>query len=87
MHLLEYLIFAMLISQAMLVRGVTGVRVFMFTVLLAGVFGVLDELYQLLIPGRDASYQDWVADVIGVCLGSWIYLIIWKYLRDQATTG
>jgi VanZ family protein len=39
---------------------------------LAGVaiFAALDEWHQAFIPGRSADVGDWVADVIGVCLGA-----------------
>jgi VanZ family protein len=33
-------------------------------------FGVFTEALQLLVPGRSASMGDWLADAIGVALGS-----------------
>jgi VanZ family protein len=32
-------------------------------------YGILDELHQMLVPGRSADVLDWVADVAGVIIG------------------
>ena len=50
----------------------------------AGVLiGVMDELYQLTVPGRAVEFLDWVADVIGVVFGSTIAMIHYRK-RDAA---
>jgi len=85
-HMGEYTIFGVLMSRAMIYKVSTRGRLFLFTLLIAGCFAALDEAYQILIPGRDNSYGDWVADVVGVILGSLIY-IWWKHSRDQAPAG
>ncbi len=36
---------------------------------LLSLLGVLDELHQLFIPGRDAEVGDWVADTTGAAAG------------------
>jgi len=85
-HIAEYTIFSILVSRAMVFRVPTRGQVFLFTFLIAGAFGALDEFYQTLIPGRGSSYRDWVADIVGVGLGSSLYLL-WKFCRDQAPAG
>ena len=85
-HIGEYTIFSILVSRAMFFRVPARGQVFLFALLIAGTFGVLDETYQTLIPGRDSSYGDWVADIVGVVLGSSLYLL-WKFYRDQAPAG
>ena len=85
-HMAEYTIFGLLASRAMVSRVPTRGQAFLFTFLIAGAFGALDEFYQTLIPGRDSSYGDWVADIVGVALGSSLYLL-WKFYRDQAPAG
>ncbi len=82
-HIGEYLIFGILVSQAIVLRVTAHGRVFLFTLLLASTFGALDEVYQTLIPGRDNSYADWIADLLGVIAGSSLFLL-WRYYRDQA---
>lgn len=40
--------------------------------ILLSVWGALDELHQLFIPGRDAEVGDWVADTLGGALGLYV---------------
>lgn len=48
------------------------------TLLLAGAgYGALDEWHQALVPGRDPSLGDWIADAVGVVLG---FLLLRFYL-------
>ncbi len=85
-HIGEYLIFGILVSQALVFRVTARGRIFLFTLLLAGTFGALDEAYQALVPGRDNSCADWIADLLGVVSGSLLFLL-WKYYRDQKAAG
>ncbi len=82
-HFGEYLIFGILVGQVIAFRITARSRIFLFTLVLAGAFGALDEVYQTLIPGRDNSYTDWFADLLGVIAGSSLFLL-WRYYRDQA---
>jgi VanZ family protein len=47
-----------------------------FTVLIASIYGVIDELHQLIIPGRSAEFFDWFADFTGSVLA----VIILNYI-------
>jgi hypothetical protein len=40
--------------------------------------GVLDELYQHLIPGRAVEFLDWVADTVGVVSGTTAALVHYR---------
>ncbi len=83
-HLVEYAIFGFLVYQA--AYSLEPGRRFLLglVVLLAGMFGALDELYQLLIPARDSSFGDWVADMVGVVIGA-VSCRGWIKRRDQTT--
>lgn len=83
-HFCEYGLFGVLVARAVNTRVTAGSRIFLITLLVAGLFGILDESYQSIIPGRDSSVYDWIADVTGILLGSWVYLWI-KFRRDQTT--
>lgn len=84
LHLGEYGLFGILVARAVNTRVTASSRIFLITLLVAGLFGILDESYQSIIPGRDSSVSDWIADVIGILLGSRAYLWL-KFRRDQTT--
>ena len=39
-------------------------------ILVASVYGLLDEFHQTFIPGRFFEWYDWVADILGAITGS-----------------
>lgn len=47
-----------------------------FTVLIASIYGLLDEIHQMLVPGRSADFLDWLADFSG----SLVAVLITGYL-------
>ena len=47
-----------------------------FTVLIASIYGLLDELHQMFVPGRNAEFLDWLADFSG----SLVPVLISRYL-------
>jgi len=49
-------------------------------VLFCSVYGMTDEWHQSFVPGRDASYLDWLADTLGAFL-----LTIMLYNREFMT--
>ena len=50
-----------------------------FTLLIASFYGLIDELHQLLVPGRSADVLDWLADF----LGSVLAVLIIKFLLER----
>lgn len=53
------------------------------TVILALLVGALDEFHQIILPGRFAGVDDWLADVFGIMLA--VGFIIFKIKRDFCT--
>src|SRR5256885_1330311 len=45
-------------------------RLYFGVIALAALYGMVDELTQLLVPGRTAELLDWLADVAGAALGT-----------------
>ncbi len=41
----------------------------LITLIITALYGMLDELHQELIPGREADIKDWIADMAGATLG------------------
>jgi len=71
-HLLAYFILGFLFNLMVLVQNkfiYFKERAFTTTIILLGIYALIDELHQLFIPGRDCSFFDWSADIIGVFFG------------------
>jgi VanZ family protein len=43
---------------------------FLLTVIIASVYGMIDEIHQSFVPGRDCSVWDWIADTLGAMIGA-----------------
>jgi VanZ family protein len=60
-------------------RGDMRARVALSLVALLGLaFGVIDELYQGTVPGRDSDWADVIADFAGVCFGAWGAIVVYS---------
>jgi VanZ family protein len=75
-HVVEYAILGALSCRARPGMRPSFVEQAGPVLLLAALVGLADELYQRLIPGRESSGLDWVADLVGATLGSWIVWVI-----------
>ena len=49
-----------------------------FTIIFASLYGLIDELHQLLVPGRSCEFFDWLADFSGSLIGVLIIGLILK---------
>ena len=66
----HFSVYAML--GALTARALLSPRTVRALVVAAGfiaVFGALDEVHQLWVPGREASVWDWTADLLGCVVG------------------
>ncbi len=54
----------------------------LLTLLVGSAFGILDESYQRLIPGRTPDVYDWVLDTIGVVIAIGISPWLWQKLAE-----
>ncbi len=48
-------------------------RALLFGFALTAAMGLLDELHQAFVPGRDGDLLDWLADLFGAAVGGWFY--------------
>jgi VanZ family protein len=71
-HLLAYL--ALAFSVALWFspeqRRSHQLRFFLLIVLIASLYGMIDEIHQFFVPGRDCNIWDWIADALGAILGA-----------------
>lgn len=69
-HFIEYVVFAFLLGRFLYFRKeLNSGRVILFVVLICTTYAVGDELHQYLIPDRDCSLLDFLADILGVFTG------------------
>ena len=59
----------------------------LLALLIAVVYGALDEMHQGFVPGRDDSFRDWIADSIGALLAVSILVLVWNRLAGDGSTG
>jgi VanZ family protein len=82
-HFIEYSIFSVLLFFALLnsQRDFLRKNVLLISLLIGASFGILDELHQKFIPGRQADVLDFTADFVGVAL---IQICFWIYHRRKS---
>lgn len=49
---------------------------------LASLYGLSDEIHQAFVPSRTASAWDFLADVLGSILGTWVYLDVFNRKKN-----
>jgi VanZ family protein len=71
-HLLAYLALAFSIALwfSPKQRRSRRLRSFLLIVLIASLYGMIDEVHQFFVPGRDCNVWDWIADTLGAILGA-----------------
>ena len=73
-----FVFFALAFCIANTIRQLTDSkwRVFWISLSLSSFYAATDELHQYFIPGRVATWQDWVLDTIGALSGIIIVLLL-----------
>jgi VanZ family protein len=69
-HMAAYVPLGFLLYLSLKRSGVNR-YVLIIALLIAGIYGITDELHQSFVPGRDASMGDAAADFAGAFLGSY----------------
>lgn len=68
-HLVEYAILSALIFRAMINYGVDRKKAFIYSLIIAGAYGISDEFHQSFTPGREPRLRDIIIDTIGATAG------------------
>jgi len=71
-HLLAYFILAILLFLTLLFQQkilLSKNKVAGYALIICSLYGMLDEVHQIFIPGRSAEFLDFLADVCGALLG------------------
>jgi hypothetical protein len=79
-HFFEYTVLAVLIGRGLYSTGkVFSTKNILLILILGGVYGILMELVQRFVPGRDASPGDIAANMAGIVFGILIgKLVLWQ---------
>jgi VanZ family protein len=80
-HFTVYAILGYLVSRALRPPAAWPTRLNAITAM--AIFGFVDELHQLLIPGREASVWDWAADSTGATVGLLLGLHLLSLARSR----
>ena len=87
-HAVGYFGLAVVVARALaggLPRRI-GPRTLVWSVCIVVLYGMSDELHQMFVPGRTASFDDLLADAIGALVGTglcWAWGIITPISRDE----
>jgi VanZ family protein len=72
LHLMEYGMLATLCYRAFRWAAAPSAarRAVVLAILVASAYAATDEVHQLFVPLREASWMDWTADTIGAAVGA-----------------
>ncbi|UCC80420.1 MAG: VanZ family protein [Candidatus Zixiibacteriota bacterium] len=74
-HFGEFFVLGLLVSYSLSKRNLSLARVFWISSCISGLYGIVDELHQFFIPGRQADGFDMLADVLGAASASGVYVL------------
>lgn len=70
-HLIEYSVLGGLLVNALL-PTMSWRRAVTLAILIASLYGIVDELHQYVTPGRNPEFSDWVIDTLSAFAGALI---------------
>ncbi len=82
-HFVAYGVLAFLLTLALFFQkrsNLLSSKAFSFAFLFILAYGAIDELHQLIVPGRYCDLYDWVADSIGASFG---ILLVHLFLKSR----
>jgi len=72
LHLIEFgILYVLLVLALLTFKGLTAKRNIILMII-ASLYGIIDEIHQSFVPYRSATMIDVVKDIIGVLVASWI---------------
>ena len=88
-HLLAYFGLSFLLYLALLFQKKSIILknyAVLFTFLVVFAYGIMDEVHQLLVPGRSCELLDFLADMLGGVIGIIVLKILIKFNKYQEQT-
>jgi len=74
-HFAEYFILGLFLAFGLNKMNIGKGKVFWISACAAGLYGILDEIHQLIVPGRVTDGFDMLADTIGAFAASGFYVL------------
>ena len=85
-HLVAYFGLAILLNLTLIYQRKSRLffdKASLVTIIICLFYGVVDELHQILIPGRFADTYDWIADSLGTLIGVLVLNFMINQLKYQ----
>jgi len=85
-HLVAYFGLAILLNLTLIYQRKSRLffdKASLVTIIICLFYGVVDELHQILIPGRFADTYDWIADSLGTLIGVLVLNFLINQLKYQ----
>lgn len=81
-HAAVYLILALLVMNALRLRGI---KAFLLTMAFCAIYAGSDEVHQYFVPGRACELVDFLVDCSGALTGSLLFFLNSVYRRNVGT--
>jgi len=88
-HLLAYFGLSFLLYLTLLFQKKSVLlkrNALLFTLIIVFAYGIIDEVHQLMIPGRSCEFIDFTADMLGGILGLITMRILIRFYKFQEST-
>jgi VanZ family protein len=71
-HLIAYLVFAGTLAPWFPLEWYRAhpLKTALWAAGIASAYGIIDEVHQYFVPGRDCNLWDWIADTLGAAIGA-----------------
>ena len=89
-HFIEYAILGGLLTRAFVKANpsiVPSKLTWHAAAVLSILYGASDEWHQTFVPGRFATFADWVADVLGSIAGVLVVYLYYRSNQESAVSG
>lgn len=81
LHLIEYAILGVLLSYGVDLNAKEFPEKIYFILFVGLLFGLLDEIHQYYVPSRTFDIFDIFADVAGIIIGAFLYILFTQILQ------
>ena len=79
LHIPMYIVLSVLFLQILQNYQIEGWRAYIFVFLGAGFFGIINEIIQIVIPGRYGGMVDIGLNLVGAIIGILLHMIVAKF--------